>query len=639
MVVIPVLLFSALTLSSPSAPQGPGSQRPAAPQQPASADSARAYALFLQARQLESDGDIEGAVRLFKEASSIDPSSGAILAELAGLYARQNRLREAITTAESALKANPDTTEAHWILGTVYASYAQGEQTTDNPAARAAEKDYATKAIAHLEAVLNARGATAEPELLITLGRLYLRTSEPQKAIPVLGRFLDQEPDAMEGIGLEAEAYVQAGRVADAIKVLSQAAGREPSFYAPLAQLYEQIDRWNDAANTYEKALQQGVAGPELQRRYAVALLNAQRPGDAAKARDVLQQILQKNPKDTRAMYVLAQAQRAMSDYPAAEATARQLMAADPSGTSGPYALALMYEQQRNYRQVVNTLQPVVDRLSSPGAKSSAGADLTQLLVHLGFAYIDLNEPDQAIAVLQRARESAKDNPTVDVGLVQAQIAAKRYAQAADLAQKARVRHPHDVRLARLEADALRQSGQTDRGVAILEQARKERPEDPDSYVALAELLMSADRPAQAQDVLEQARSKFPDDTSVIFGLGAAYERQKRYDEAEAAFKQVISRDPLHADALNYLGYMLADRGIRLQESVDYINRALVIEPNNPAYLDSLGWAYFKMDRLDLAESNLRKAVADRPNDSAVQDHWGDLLLKRGRPAEAVAAW
>ena len=168
---------------------------------------------------------------------------------------------------------------------------------------------------------------------------------------------------------------------------------------------------------------------------------------------------------------------------------------------------------------------------------------------------------------------------------------------------------------------------------------QKAHPDDPGSYVALAELLMSGERPAQAETVLVQARSKFPEDTSVLFDLAAAYERQKRYDEAEQAFKQVLARDPLQAQALNYLGYMLADRGLRLQESVDYIRRALAIEPNNPAYLDSLGWAYFKMNRLDLAESNLRQAVADRPKDSAVQDHWGDLLLKRGRLAEAVAAW
>jgi tetratricopeptide (TPR) repeat protein len=597
-----------------------------------------AYYLFLRARQLEGDGDTDGAIKLYQDAARLDPSSGAILAELAGLYARQNRLREAIATAESALKADPDTVEAHWILGSIYGAYAQGEGATPTAASRAAENDYATRAITHLEAVLNARGATADPSLLISLGRLYLRTSAPEKAIAVIGRFVQQEPDAMEGIASLAEAYTQAGRTDDAIELLGRAAEREPSFYAPLAALYERADRWKDAADAYQKASQQGAASLELKRRWAVALLNAQRPGDAVQARDLARQILADNPKDTRAMYLLAQAQRQSNDYQGAEATARELIAADPRGASGPYALAQVYEQQHDSRKVVDTLQPVVDRIG-PQDAAAAGMDLTPLLLHLGFAYIDLNQPDRAIAALQRAKQGASDNATVDVGLVQAQIAAKRYAQAADLAQKARDAHPDDVRFARLQADALRQSGQIDRGVAILQQVQQAHPDDATSYIALADLLMSGARLAQAESVLRQARSKFPNDVAVIFDLGAACERQKRYEEAEDAFKQVLSRDPLHAQALNYLGYMLADRGLRLEESVDYIRRALVVEPNNPAYLDSLGWAYFKMNRLDLAESNLRQAAADRPDDSAVQDHWGDLLLKRGRPAEAVAAW
>ena len=164
-------------------------------------------------------------------------------------------------------------------------------------------------------------------------------------------------------------------------------------------------------------------------------------------------------------------------------------------------------------------------------------------------------------------------------------------------------------------------------------------PEDPSNYVALAELLMSGARNEQAAVVLQQAREKFPDDLAVLFDLGSAYEREKRFDAAETAFKGVLARDPLHAQALNYLGYMLADRGLRLPESVDYIRRALQVDPNNPAYLDSLGWAYFKMNRLDLAEPNLRRAATERARDRAVQDHWGDLLLKLGRRDEAIAAW
>lgn len=652
MTAIPALLFFILALppgSNPVVGQGPNDSAAASAQQAtggqatqpvavASSARAEAYALFLQARQHEMDDDVDGAIKLYQDAARLDPSSGTILSELAGVYARQNKLREAITTAEAALKVAPDTVEAHAILGSIYAMYAQDRSARPTDAANAAEKDYATRAIDHFEAVLNARGATVGPDLLVTLGRLYLKVSAPEKAISVLTRFIDQEPDAMDGIALLAEAYSQAGRTDDAITLLARTAEQQPDFYPVLANLYERTGRWNEAADALGKAVARGTASAELKRRYAAALLGARRSGDAGKARDVLRQILDQNPKDTRAMYLLAEAQRDLNDLQAAEATARQLMAADPGGASGPYALAQVYEQEHDYRKVADTLQPVVDRIG-PQDAAAAGIDLTPLLLHLGFAYLDLNEPDRAIAALQRARQGGSDNPTLDVGLVQAEMMAKRYTQAADAARKAREQHPGDSRFPRLEADALRQGGQMDRGVAILQEVQQAHPGDVTNYVALAELLMNGDRTAQAEGVLQQARSKFPDELSVLFTLGAVYERQKRYDQAEGAFKQVLARDPLHAQALNYLGYMLADRGQRLPEAVEYIRRALTIDPDNPAYLDSLGWAYFKMNRLDLAEANLRQASSDRPNDSAVQDHWGDLLLKLGRRDEAVAAW
>jgi tetratricopeptide (TPR) repeat protein len=72
---------------------------------------------------------------------------------------------------------------------------------------------------------------------------------------------------------------------------------------------------------------------------------------------------------------------------------------------------------------------------------------------------------------------------------------------------------------------------------------------------------------------------------------------------------------------------------------VGYIKRALEIDPDNPAYLDSLGWAYFKLNQLDLAEPQLRKAAADLVTNSVIQDHFGDTLFKLGRFEEAIAAW
>jgi tetratricopeptide (TPR) repeat protein len=101
----------------------------------------------------------------------------------------------------------------------------------------------------------------------------------------------------------------------------------------------------------------------------------------------------------------------------------------------------------------------------------------------------------------------------------------------------------------------------------------------------------------------------------------------------------VIAREPEHSAALNYLGYMLADRGERLDESVAYLTKALQFEPDNASFLDSLGWAYFKQNKLDLAEANLGRAADQLRTNSVIQDHYAEVLFKLGRYDDAVSAW
>jgi tetratricopeptide (TPR) repeat protein len=84
---------------------------------------------------------------------------------------------------------------------------------------------------------------------------------------------------------------------------------------------------------------------------------------------------------------------------------------------------------------------------------------------------------------------------------------------------------------------------------------------------------------------------------------------------------------------------MLAERGTSLDEAVSFIQRALKVEPNNPSYLDSLGWAYVVQGKLDLADAPLTTAADRLPSNSVIQEHLGDLRLKQNRRADAIAAW
>ena len=172
-----------------------------------------------------------------------------------------------------------------------------------------------------------------------------------------------------------------------------------------------------------------------------------------------------------------------------------------------------------------------------------------------------------------------------------------------------------------------------------MEEFLRRQQDDPDAYVAMAQVYNDSNRGVQAVKVLQDAQAKFPTETGITFELGTVLDKQKKFSESEAVFRQLLSKEPENAAALNYLGYMLAERGERLDESVDYIKRALAIDPDNGSYLDSIGWAYYKDGKLDLALEHLKRAADMLTTNSVVQDHYADVLFRLGRFGDAIAAW
>jgi tetratricopeptide (TPR) repeat protein len=156
---------------------------------------------------------------------------------------------------------------------------------------------------------------------------------------------------------------------------------------------------------------------------------------------------------------------------------------------------------------------------------------------------------------------------------------------------------------------------------------------------ALSAAMQEAGDTARAVSVLETATGRVPDDRGLRFELGAAYDRDGRFTDAERVFRDLITQDPGHAEALNYLGYLFADRGERLDEAVSLITRALDVERENPSYLDSLGWAHFKRGDLSRAQGPLERAAAALPKTSVIQDHLGDLYFQMKRYRDAAVAF
>jgi tetratricopeptide (TPR) repeat protein len=626
-----VLVLLALATAA-GVPAARAAQKPAQAAQ-APDPVAEAYAQFLLANRLEDDDNAEGAIAAYRRAIALDPKAGEVVAALADLYLRQERLTEALNTAEQALKVSPDSRAAHRVIGTIYASIATSPQQRGG---RAAQRENLGKAIDHLERALVQPVGLPDANLRAMLARLYIGNGDYDKAIPILADLVKQEPGWQDGPTLLLEAYSMAGRGADAIKWLEEAVQDAPQLYATLADFYGRDRRWADAGKAYERALEHDPRAFDLRVRYGSMLLGAGSREQVLRARDVLREAIGIRGGDERALYLLSQAERQAGDLDAAEKAARRLIAQNADNPRGFAALAEALEERRRYREVVDELAPVMAGFRS---STEASAALSLLLPHLGFAYQQVGEHQKAIEAFEEARRVSPRDPAVLAYLIQAHVVAKRFTTAVELARAARVERPDDLRIVRLEAEALRQSGRPDEGVQLLEDLLGRRPDNAEAYIALARIYADTDRAPQAARVLEDARAKFPDDTDVSFEIGAQFERQKKFAEAEAAFRRVLAVDPGHAAALNYLGYMLAERGERLSESIDLIKRALEVEPENGSYLDSLGWAYYKDGKLDLAEDFLRRAAQQLTTNSVVQDHYGDVLLRLGRVDEAIGAW
>ena len=157
--------------------------------------------------------------------------------------------------------------------------------------------------------------------------------------------------------------------------------------------------------------------------------------------------------------------------------------------------------------------------------------------------------------------------------------------------------------------------------------------------ISAAEAYVQADQYDQAIGVVRDALRTKPDDVELQFELGAAQERSGDKASAEATFLAILDKHPENAGTLNYLGYMWAEQGVKLDRAAEMLNKALTLEPGNGAYLDSLGWTYFRQGKLDLAEKYLNNAAQVLPRDATVHEHLGDVLAKRGDTKRALSLY
>lgn len=607
-------------------------QSPAATQ---ASPSGQAYYEFMMARRLEAEGDSAGALAALERAQALDPGSADILAERAALHARRNEAEPARAAAEKALAIDKDNVEAHRILGLVFSAWSEGAAP---PPAGETEGSLRSKALEHLKAIRSTPAMATDLSLQLALGRLLLRTGDTDAAIAELEKVAQQAPYLAEPFVLLADARRSKGDMSEAAEALAQAAEINPRYYVSLGDLYERLGRWAAAAGAFGQAIE-GVRGPsrDLRLRYVSALLNVPGGMGAARAKDTLAEMLTGSPNDTRLLYLMSTAARQLNDSAGAEDAARRILSVDPTSLAGLNALSRALSDRYQYRQVVDLLTPLAkDVAARAGGRES---DAAMALAQLGLAYQQLGAYEAAVAAFTQARTLVPTDTVFDLYLAQGLMAARQYDRAASVAGEGITRDPGDARLIRLRAQALSRLGRGVEAISFLEDAIRAESRSPQLALALADAYEAEKRYDDAVKVVQQAQEAFGEDQEFALRLVSLYDEAGRLADAERELRALIDRDPLDAVALNYLGYLLADKTDRTPEAVRLIERALEVEPDNPAYLDSLGWALFKQGKVAEADGPLGRAAAALPANSVIQDHHGDVLARQGRWAEATAAW
>jgi len=605
-------------------------------------DRAAAYYHFALAHMYEeqlANGHSEyanKAIDEYRAAIDADPTSAYLTSGLAELYAKAGRIRDAVVEAQDIIKRNPNNLEARRLLGRIYLRSLGDMQSGSG------SESVLKLAIEQYEQIVRLQPDSMDDHLL--LGRLYRLNNDLQKAESEFKTAVKLQPDSEEAVTTLAYLYNELGDTARAAQVLSSVPNPERSakLYSALGYTYEQQKKYKEAIEAYRHAIEMDRDNLDAIRGLAQNLLN---DGQADAALEQYKVIADANPEDAQTYVRIAEIYRKQGKYDLALDDLKKAETMVQDSVEVPYNIAAIYQAQGRYDEAVPIMKDLLKKSEKPEDKYSTGekSNRAVFLERLGTIYRDQGN-NQAANETFREIVALGGDDNVERGyqeIIDTWREAKEWQKALDTAKEAVQKLPSPqlkMVLAAQQADM----GDADKAMKDVRGMLKGDADDREIYITLAQMNTRLRRFSDAEQALDKAEllSKKSEDKEYVWFLrGANFERAKRYPEAEEQFKKVLASDPEHASALNYLGYMLADQNMKLDEAFGYIKRAVDLDPTNGAYLDSLGWAYFRLGKYELAEDNLLKASQKINTDPTVHDHLGDLYQKTGRLKLAATNW
>ena len=621
------IAFAQVTAQAPA----PAAQKPAT--QPSQADAYDYFTLgHLQEQQYETSNnpeDADAAIDSYKKALEIDPDSAVIKERLAEIYAKSTRIRDAVVQAQEALKIDPNNVDAHRLLARIYVRSLGDLDAGD------VQQENLAKAVEQFQLILKLDPRDTYSALW--LARLYRFQNQHDEAEKVLRGILRVEPDNGPALEQLSQLLIDEGRPQEATDLLTRAAGEyaSPDVYDLLGDAYTQSKDYAKAEESYRKAVESDPDDPGHRHGLAQALMAQDKYVEALEQFKKLSQL---EPGSWENYLRAAQLYRRLNQLDQAESSLLRAKQLAPGNLEILYNEALLYDDQGRYDDAIKVLNDTI-----AGIKSEPGGNVNALGIlyeQLGHAYRDQGNFQAAQDAFQElGKLSPESRKRAQMLSIDTYRESREIDRAIAEAKKDLDDDPKSQDLTVTLALLYGEKSDTPDAMHLLQGLLKGTPADQEIYLDMAQVQSRGKKFAEAEQSAskaEQLAHGSEEQQSAWTMLGGIYQNQKKYDQAEQEFHKVLEANPNNAEVLNNFGYMLADRGVRLEEATTMLQHALTVAPNNGAYLDSLGWAYYKQNKLAEAEEYLRKAVDREGRDPTILSHLASVYLKLGQNERAA---
>ncbi|MEO5763032.1 MAG: tetratricopeptide repeat protein, partial [Vicinamibacteria bacterium] len=550
-------------------------------------------------------------------------------AQIAKIQMDQSRFDLAVTAINQAIRVAPARADIRSLAGQIHQFYGQSGGGEAQLRLAAQEYEEAT--------TLNPN----DPAPLRDLTRIYSVLRDAKAALGTWKRLSTVDPRNSDAFVQVATLSLAIGETDHAIAALETAVAADPEnarVFQLLGDLKKDGGKSDEAFKAYEAAAKLDPKDLITRLKMGEMLIDGRKSTEAL---TLSEEILKQDEKNRFALDLKARALKDLHRADEALAIAESLAASDPKDLKASFLVVTILEQTGKLPQAEDRLNTLIRRNTSSEDADGIGRNNRVFWAHTGMVRQRLGRyKDAADAFGEAANADKEPDGSLVTYRIDALISAKEFAVALKEARAAKAnpafKDQDDLRT--LEAYALRGTGD-EKGASALVEAGIAGGMDKvevNDLLGAAEFYQRGKNMARAAELFNRVIAKDPKNVRALFSLGSVLERQKKFNEAETAFRQALQIQPDSSITLNYLGYMNADRNVKLPEALTLIQKALADDPNNGSYLDSLAWALHRLGRHAEAATAIRKAVTSQDSSAVVLAHAGLILAETDDRADAL---